>query len=170
YPEHEEYLRKNNLFKGIPWGPVAIWASGVKSGELARFFVTLLEDKRPRYFVGNEKLGMAAKYLGARFIPVAPADAWKDRDRVMQALATAEKNAIILYCAGMATEAFAWAARWKRPDLSHLDMGHIFDGAAGHLSRCWLQPTGECQRRDTYFRQYAPVFRGEKDSFGEFPS
>ncbi len=168
-PEASAWLKKKDLLQRIPWGPVSIWVSGIKSGETAKFFEALLADPRPRIFVGNERLQLAATFLKGTFIPVPAAAAWTARAKVAAALEAAPKDAVVLYCAGMATEAFAWSAHKKRPDLSHLDMGHIFDGAIGNRSRSWLQETGDCSRRDVYFSQYVPVMRGERTSFGEFP-
>lgn len=163
-----DYLHENGFLRGIPWCPSGIWVNGVTSGHLARFFEALLADPRPRVLIGNNRIRGAAAFLRAKFVEVPASASWSVRKEINAVLATIAKNSVVMYCAGMATEAFAWAS-WKwRQDLTHLDMGHIFDGAFGVRSRVWLSADGKCVRRDTYFSRYAPVMRGEKESFGEF--
>ncbi len=167
-PDHAAYVWEFGLERTVPWCPSGIWVNGIVSGALAEFFVALLRDPRPKILVGNDSIKGAAGFLGANFISVPASAAWAARGDVGYALRQAPKHAIVMYCAGMASEVFAWTAWNHRPDLTHLDMGHVFDGAFGVRSRSWLSTDGQCKRRDTYFEKYAPVMRGEKSSFGEF--
>lgn len=168
FPEHEKYLKDNNLLRRIPWCPSSIWVNGVGSGTLARFFETLLADPRPRILIANKSIAGAATFLKATFFEVAAGGSWRSKDAVASLLKSAPKDAVIMYCAGMASEAFAWASVKQRTDLTHLDMGHIFDGAFGVRNRSWLRPDGVCKRRDIYFDRYVPVITGKREAFGEF--
>ncbi len=167
-PDHAAYVWEYGLERTVPWCPSSIWVNGIVSGELAQFFYALLRDPRPKILVGNEKIRGAAGFLGASFIEVPASASWAARGDVGYELRQAHKHTIVMYCAGMASEVFAWTAWKHRTDLTHLDMGHIFDGAFGVKHRAWLQADGNCLRRDTYYSKYAPVMRGEKSSFGEF--
>ncbi len=168
FPEHEEYLKKNNLLQRIPWCPSSIWVNGVCSGELARFFETLLADPRPRILIANRAISGAAGFLRSMFFEISAGGSWDSRGPVSLLLRHAPKDAVIMYCAGMSSEAFAWSSVGERPDLTHLDLGHIFVGAFGIRNRSWLSREGKCERRDTYFTRYVPVILGERKEFGEF--
>ncbi len=168
FPEHAKYLRDNDLIRRIPWCPSSIFVNGVCSGELARFFEALIADPRSRILIANRRISGAATFLKSMFFEVDASASWRSRDSVSILLKHAPKDAVILYCAGMASEAFAWSAAKERPDLSHIDLGHIFDGAFGIRNRSWLNKEGVCERRDTYFARYVPVITGERATFGEF--
>jgi hypothetical protein len=167
-PEHEAYIRKSGFMRTVPWCPSSIWVNGVVSGTLARFFETLLADPRPRVLVANEKISGAATFLRSMFFPIPAHAAWEARAAVASFLKTLPRDTVVLYCAGMASEGFAWESWKERPDLTHLDMGHVFDGAFGIRNRSWLLPDGYCLRRNTYFERYVPVILGKAASFGEF--
>lgn len=165
-PDHAAYIREFGFERTVPWCPSSIWVNGIVSGELAKFFEALLRNPSPKILVGSEEIRGAARFLKASFVQVPGSASWSARGDVAYDLRQAPKNAIVMYCAGMASEVFAWTSWKHRTDLTHLDMGHIFDGAFGVRRRAWLSLDGACKRRDTYFEKYAPVFRGEKSGFG----
>ncbi len=167
-PEHTRYLEKNGFINSIPWCPSSIWVNGVVSGKLAEFLEALVAEDRPKVLIANGLIQGAADFLRSMFFEIQAKAAWQDRQRALSFIRRLPKDSIVLYCAGMASEGFIFDAFKVRPDLTQLDLGHLFDGAFEIRNRSWLRKEGVCRRRDTYFDRYVPVILGKQSSFGSF--
>jgi hypothetical protein len=105
------------------------------------------------------KTGKSYLIAGSKFRPIAPlfnctlftrdGDSWTDADRVYRLLQEKmEVGAICFWAAGAGLKPIAWKL-WKEfPTSSHIDIGHVFNGALGMRDYGWLQ------RQDGWWNSY----------------
>ena len=119
-----------------------------------------LRDRRV-FFITCDKLMPAGLCLGALGIAVPTHDAWDAREEVYgwcrEACETPTK-AIFVWAAGCGLKPTAWRLYKEFPGSSHLDVGHLFNGAMGLNDYGWLE------RKDgpwyeAYMRDFAPYVR-----------
>ncbi len=104
-------------------------------------------------------LQRARHCLGAEWVQAPEADSWQGRDQVDRLCRPfAEAGYVFAWAAGGGLKPLAWDL-WRRyPGSTHIDLGHLFNGAAGLEDYGWLQ------RKDgpwyePYRRVFAPYVR-----------
>ncbi len=120
---------------------------GVVDGSARRLMEAIRDSGKTVILMGDERIRDAARCLGALFFPVPKPNAWNHRDLVVERLVPflqddaggEHQDPIIVWCCGMGMKPVAWKLWRSYPQSSHLDAGHIFDGAFGIMSREWLR-------------------------------
>jgi hypothetical protein len=117
---------------------------GLIDGRTRKLFETLQTSGR-RVILCCDRAIVETRYccLGGRpcdFYPVPKPNAWLHRHSIRDGLFQfADGGFTFLWCTGMGTKPLAWQLFREYPQSSHLDCGHIFDGAFGIMSREWLR-------------------------------
>ncbi len=135
------------------------WAlDGVVDGSTIRLLDYLRGCKRTA-LATCEKLALAIKCTYSQLIVVKSEDSWTDRERVYEACKLlAEKGCIFLWCAGTGLKPTAWRLYKEFPQSSHIDLGHLFNGAMGLKDYSWLE-TQSGPWYQKYMEEFVPYVR-----------
>ncbi len=120
---------------------------GVVDGSARRLLEAVRDSGKTVILMGDEAIRDASRCLGALFFPVPKPNAWNHRQLVIERLLPfleadpqdALQSPIVVWCCGMGMKPVAWRLWRQFPLSSHLDAGHVFDGAFGIMSREWLR-------------------------------
>lgn len=140
-----DWLQHHGFLSSIPWCPSQVFVNGILSGDLMDFLsaVRLAEQK---FLVCNEKVAVVAPGLGAYPLIVPDKGAYDAMGWVGDELRMkARPGAVVLYAAGLGCKPTAWKLFREIEGTSHIDVGCVFDGAAGLQSRSWLSGEPDAQ-------------------------
>jgi hypothetical protein len=121
--------------------------------------IRMLEEVKGRFksvLVTCPALTVARYVTSSASVVCSASDSWLQRGEVQEAGAWyAERGFTFLWVAGCGLKPTAWKLFKKYPQSSHIDVGHLFNGALGLRDYGWLQ------RKDgpwyePYFRDFAP--------------
>lgn len=129
---------------------------GVVDGSTLR----LLRELRDRgaVLVTCKELEDAGLCLGANVILCPTADSWTARQEV-EVTCRAYGGAVFVWAGGVGLKPTAWRIFQEHPLSSHIDVGHLFNGALGLRDYGWLQ-RGDGPWYVPYFDSFAPYVRG----------
>lgn len=132
---------------------------GVVNGSTARLLDEIRRlDKRP-ILVTCEGLKNACHCLASDFCCVASADSWMERETTYNRLKLpARGGRVFTWCAGIGLKTTAWRLFKEFPQSSHIDLGHLFNGAFGMKDYGWLE-RGDGPWYQPYFKNFAPYVR-----------
>lgn len=133
---------------------------GVVDGSTVRLLETIRKE-RPYHvvLVTSTPLFPACHCLGATITPVPAADSWGVRNQVHESCQSyAEKGYLFIWAAGVGLKPTAWRLWREFPQSTHLDVGHLFNGAFGLTDYGWLQRK-DGPWHEPYFRDFAPWVR-----------
>lgn len=108
------------------------------------------------------RLADAVACMGAVHVAAPDADSWTGREWVYETCRefadTAENGPVFVWAGGGGLKPTAWRLWREFPQTSHIDAGHLFNGAFGLADYGWLQ------RRDgpwyePYFTSFGPYVR-----------
>ena len=123
---------------------------GVIDGSTVRL-LEHLKRGRKTVLVTCRRLADAAHCLRCPLIKAPDEDSWHGREGVYRtAKVFASSGYTFLWCAGGGLKPTAWQLFKEFPQSSHIDVGHLFNGAMGLTDYGWLQ------RRDGPW--YEPYF------------
>lgn len=145
----------------LPLCPAQVFVDSIICGKTLEFLKVIAEDKRPKFLVCNNLVSMACESLRMCWVPVPEQDAWSYLSQiktVLDSLCHAPKS-VWLWAAGAATKPHSFRLWEKFPHTTHIDIGHLLDGAFGLKSRCWLGGTPDL-RQTTYHETITPFLRG----------
>lgn len=127
--------------EGANWTDEHWPLDGVTDGSTVRMIEQLAEGPQPVLLVTCPKLAQAARCFGpCAYLTVSPEDSWGDREEVYEACrGFAEPGAVFVWAAGCGLKPTAWRLWREFPRSSHLDIGHLFNGAFGLRDYGWLQ-------------------------------
>ncbi len=139
---------------------------GVCDGRTKRLMEAIRDSGKTVILMGDEPIRDAARCLNALFFPVPKPNSWTVRDQQIARLEPylidvddcPRAGTTVVWCCGMGMKPVAWQLFQKYPHSSHLDAGHIFDGAFGIMSREWLRNKEE-PWYTPYFSDFAPWVR-----------
>ncbi len=159
-PNHE----LNKMFMGSGFGSLlrfqheagGHWPlDGVVDGSTIRMLDAVRESLKA-VLVTSHPLRDASLCLYAPTVMVSRQDSWNGREDVYDDCRTyAEDGAIFVWAAGGGLKPTAWRLFREFPQSSHLDVGHLFNGALGLRDYGWLQ-RGDGPWHEAYFRDFAP--------------
>lgn len=142
------------------WVPCQVMVEGattLRSLPLVAKLMHLGSDGR-LFLVGNKRIRGAC---GSQMIEVSQLDSINDTSRVVATICDPSKirsGCVVCYCAGMAAKPMLWECFKRRPDLTHLDAGHLFDRAYGIQNRTWHHDKGSIRQKN-YDKFYIPLIR-----------
>lgn len=124
--------------------------------------IRLLEEARKHsvVLVTCKELAVAANCLndyGSASLILSPSvDSWLHAAAVEQtAVPLAQRGCVFLWAGGCGLKPTAWELWREYPTSSHIDIGHLFNGAFGLRDYGWLE-RGDGPWHETYFRDFAP--------------
>lgn len=97
---------------------------------------------RPTLLVANGKLAGARHCMGAAYVEIPERAAWHATADVLADClqhCVADRDAAFVWCAGMPGKVWARRIYGEFPTTTHVDAGHVFDGAFGLRNREWQQ-------------------------------
>lgn len=152
-----DWLKRHGFLSSIPWCPSQVFVNGILSGHLMQFLHAVRHAPGQKFLVANERVASAvASSLGAHPIFVPEKGAYTAMDWVsVELLHKMRPGAIVLYAAGLGCKPTAWNLYRHAPGTSHIDVGCVFDGAAGLQSRSWLGGEPDAQLLE-YRRSVVP--------------
>lgn len=125
---------------------------GVADGSTVRLLEKLRKDRRV-VLVTCKELEDAGVVLGCPVIMAPSADSWLGREEVHRtAEYFAKEGYTFCWCAGAGLKPTAWQLWKEYPQTSHIDLGHLFNGALGLADYSWLQ------RKDGWYENYMTWF------------
>ena len=98
------------------------------------FFEAVRDHPGRKYLVANASLALVARGLGCTHVVIPRVDCYLQIDRAARACAF-RGPAVVLCCAGMASEGLLARLHRRNPAGTYLDCGHVFDAMAGALTR-----------------------------------
>ena len=111
---------------------------GVVDGSTIRM-LQYLGEYVPTILVTNEKLKDVRYCLDSSWIEVPSDDSWSARERIYQeCLMYAKGGCTFVWAAGVGLKPTAWQLFKTYPQSSHIDVGHLFNGAFGFTDYGWL--------------------------------
>lgn len=160
-PETWDYLQENNFVDTIPWCPSQVFVNGIVSGDTMEFLKLVRDSPGQKYLVSNVSVGMAAPSLRAHTLTIPRHDAWGSMVKIERSLRyEIESGGIVLYAAGLGCKPTIYELFRSCPGTTHIDVGCLFDGAAGILSRGWLNVKPPDERLIEYNTRYVPWLLG----------
>ncbi len=149
----ERALDKDYHFANEHW-PL----DGVVDGSTVR----MLEEMRERdvMYVSCDATKRVHRLFKTPMVVVRSDDSWKDRHQVYHGLKDiADKGVTFVWAAGCGLKPTAWRLWREFPQSSHVDVGHLFNGACGLRDYGWLQ-RGDGPWYKPYFEDFVPWFEG----------
>jgi hypothetical protein len=132
---------------------------GVVNGATRRLIDAVRPHKGQVFLLTCTSLRDARHCLGAEWLQVPGRDSWWAADEVFRmCLARCAPGAVFVWAAGGGLKPTAWKVWRQAQYTTHIDIGHLFNGALGMHDYGWLE------RRDgpwyqPYFRDFAPYVR-----------
>jgi hypothetical protein len=145
-PRIWQYILDHDWQDRVPWCPSHPIVQGILDGSTLEMFRTIRKSGHPKWVIGTSLTApCGARCLKATPI-IAGTPAYKDMPRVKRLLGELPIGAIVVWVAGLGCKPSVWSTFMRFPGTTQLDMGHIFDGAVGRISRTWLK-TDNYKRR-----------------------
>ncbi len=162
-----EYLGK--AMEYFPWCGSDDFVKGLLGDEPYHIFDLIRQravtDAQPTYLIGNPGIANGRFMLGAKFLPIPRIDCWNATESIMaDCEGPASQGATFAWCCGM-SKPWIWNLWRRHPRTTHIDLGHLFDGVFGDLSRAWLRRQNPQEplwvayrdRFSPYCRSFIPV-------------
>lgn len=162
---HETFgwLEQAGLLDALPWCPSQVFVNGIASGETMRLLETLwLLIPGRKWIVGNPGVVhvVGNSPLRALQVPVAAKGSYDDMPEIERTLARNLKPGdVVLWAAGLGCKPAMWRLYDRCPGTTHLDVGCLFDLAAGIVSRGWMRQPPDDARLRPYRDQIIPWLR-----------
>jgi len=149
----------------IQWAASDLWYSTEAehlgtciADELLEFIEAIRKASKTQraFLVCNSKVSDACHCLGAEAITIPQRDAWTSSQETMLVLERqlyAYPESIVVWCGGFPAKVWSWDLWRKYPGSTHIDAGHLFDGAFSLNSRAWLQ-----REKGAHWNFYQNVF------------
>lgn len=162
-PERRQFLVDHGLME-LPWCPSQVFVNGLPFGETLNFLDAVAEwiaFERPVILVANQRVAAVADGLNAIPIEIPDRNAWDHFDQIAaEVRRVCHPGALVIYAAGMMANVLAHQFFQEVPGTTHVDVGCLFDGAVGLISRGWLEHQDD--RTAAYYAQVVPwIFRGD---------
>lgn len=120
---------------------------GACDGSMRRL-IEAAQEAGPACLVTSEKLAAAGKLFDRVFL-IPGEDSWAARHEVHHSLALlAARDMTFFWAAGAGLKPTAWRLWREFPRTTHVDVGHVFNGALGLRDYGWLQ------RKDGWWDRY----------------
>lgn len=156
-PDELEWLVRQNMHTLVRWCPSQVFVNGIASGLTMQFLklVRAVAQRVPATLVSNLEVSKVAPALGAVPVVVASRDAYQDMPMVVRRIIDRPRGSVVLWAAGLGCKPYLWDCFITRPDMTHIDVGCLFDGAVGIYNRTWLSGVLDDRRR-VYMIHYVP--------------
>ncbi len=122
---------------------------GVIDGSTRRMLEQVAEG--PAVLVTHEGLANARLCFGGGMVTTPANDSWPERENIRRACVPFAAGGYTFVWANGALKTMAWQLFREFPGSSHVDVGHLFDGAFGIKDYGWLQ-RGNGPWPEPYFR------------------
>jgi hypothetical protein len=155
-----DLLEQHDLRHTVPWCSAGALYYGIEDLSVLQFLHALRESPRPKVLVGSRRISRAARWLGAKHVPVPLVNCWLRYGQTLEhCLASGNEQTLFIFSAGMMSCVLGWELWQRWPESQQIDVGHIFDACLGYRVRAYMKHSQPTAAKLAIEQHYAPLFR-----------